>query len=545
MNKTNLPGVWDAIVYCRVSKDDRDKGESNSIKNQRDLMLDFVDRNPDIRVAGILADDGATGANFDRDAFKDMIRHIESGTANCVLVKDFSRLGRDHIETGKYIERYFASKNVRFISINDNYDSLRSDMSDSSNSLVVPFKNIINEAFLEDISIKTKSQLAIKRKNGEFVCNYAVFGYEKTAGKKLAVDGYAAEVVKAIFEHKLLGYNERQIADMLNAKGMQSPAEYKKASGQPYSTPFAVKEKSLWTPNAVKRILTNRAYLGHLEQGKRTKASYRVKKFFYKPREAWSVHEGSHEPIISEHDFELVQELMAKDTRAPSGSKQLHLFSGLIICGACGQPMTVKTIKKNGKTYVNYVCATHKRDGTCKNNNISSRKVEEYALLQIRKHIGALLSTDEISEGLGLDELSSRKKAAIESMIEKTQLSIQEFNSYLVKSYAHMLDGLISEDEYRLFREGFQRQVDDADKNIANLRGEISRLGDSAKNNGLAEHFKAHGNITELTRRIVVSFIRSIVIHDNKQIEINLRYMSGLGNADSAGWDAALEGAVV
>jgi DNA invertase Pin-like site-specific DNA recombinase len=528
MRKTNLPETWNAFGYTRVSKDDKDKNESNSIKNQRDLILDFAAKNPDIHIDNIVADDGATGANFDRNAFKDMIRHIESGTVNCVVVKDFSRLGREHIETGKYIERYFEYKNVRFISINDHYDSLHSDMSDINNSLIVPFKNIINEAFLEDISTKTKSQLAIKRKNGEFVCNYAVFGYKKSADKKLVADDYAAEVVKAIFEYKLLGYNEQQIAGMLNVKGIHSPAEYKKASGEAYNTPFAVKEKSLWTVNAIKRILLNRVYIGHLEQGKRTKASYRMKKFFYKPREAWSVHENNHEPIISEIDFELVQELMKKDTRVSGGTGQLQLFSGLIICGTCEQPMTVKTTKKNGKSYINYICSTHKRCGTCQNNNISSKKVEEYTLLTIRSQIAGLLSTEKLSGDMGIDEFKKRKKTAIEGMVVKALHSIGEYNDYLVKSYAHMLDGVITEDEYKMFRDDFRRQIDNAERNIANLQGEIERLADDSKIRILIEHFKNHGNITELNRRIVVGFINSIIVHDNKALEVNFRYETGL-----------------
>jgi len=200
IKKINVPEIWDAISYERLSKDDRDKSESNSIKNQRDLISDFVSKNPDIRLVDSLSDDGYTGANYDRDAFRDVIRLIESGTVNCVVVKDFSRLGRDHIQTLKYIQHYFNEKNVRFISINDHYDSLHADMSDSTTGLIVPFKTIMDEAFLEDISMKTKSQLAIKRKNGEFVCNYAVFGYMKSSDKKLITDDYAAEVVKAIFE---------------------------------------------------------------------------------------------------------------------------------------------------------------------------------------------------------------------------------------------------------------------------------------------------------------------------------------------------------
>jgi len=520
----NLNEFWSAFGYTRVSKDDRNKTESNSIKSQRDLILDFAKHNPDIRVIDVVADDGATGANFNRTAFKDMIQHIESGTVNCVVVKDFSRLGRDHIETGKYIERYFASKNVRFISITDQYDSLYADMTDATNSLLVPVKNIIAEATLEDISIKTKSQLAIKRKNGEFVCNYAVFGYVKSTDKKLIVDDFAAEVVKAIFEHKLLGYNEQQIADMLNTKNIHSPAEYKKASGQAYSTPFAINDKSLWTAKAVRRILTNRVYIGTLEQGKRTKVSYRVKKYHYQPREAWSIHENNHDSIVSKLDFDLVQELMAKDTRISVNTGQLHMFAGLIVCGACNQPMTAKTTKKkSGKSYINYICTTHKRYGTCKNNNVSGIKLEDSALLAIQKHIEGLLSTDEVTDGVGLGELKDRKKAAMEAMIEKTLSSIQEYNDYLVKSCAHMIDGTITQAEYNLFRADFRRRIDDAEKHISHLKEEIERLISNSGNDELVEKFKAYGSITALDRRIVVGLVHSIIIHDNKEVEIRLR----------------------
>jgi DNA invertase Pin-like site-specific DNA recombinase len=521
-------GVWDADVYLRLSKEDKDKkDESNSIKNQRDLILDFVGQNPDIRVAHILADDGATGANFNRDDFQDMISHIESGAVNCVIVKDFSRLGRDHIGTGKYIERYFASKNVRLISINDHYDSLRADMRDMGNSLIVPFKNIINEAFLEDISTKTKSQLAIKRKNGELVCNYAVYGYVK-AGKALAVDEYAADVVRAIFESRIMGYSESRIAALLNDKGELSPAEYKKSRGERYSTPFAKRDKpSLWTPNAVRRVLTNRVYLGHLEQGKRTKASYRVTKFFYKPREAWSVHENAHEAIVTEADFELVRDLMARDTRVSSGAGTPHIFSGFVVCGHCGQPMILKTVKKNGNQYTYFICATHKKDGSCRYNSVSDKAVEKFALLAVRRQIAAFLSADGIDGAFGADALQSRKAAAIEGLIDRALRTIKENNEYIVKSYEHFVAGVVTEAEYSMFRGSFRQQIENAERNIARLRAELERLNGGAGVRELVERFKAYENITELDRRAVAGLIHSVIVNDSKDMEIRFRYAGG------------------
>jgi DNA invertase Pin-like site-specific DNA recombinase len=527
----NIPETWNADIYTRLSKEDRRKDGraadgSDSIKNQRDLLLDFVNGNPDIRVVHILADDGATGANFDRDDFKAMIRHIESGEVNCVIVKDFSRLGRDHIETGKYIERYFASKNVRFISVNDNYDSLKSDMSDDSNGLIVPFKNIINEAFLEDISVKTRSQLEIKRKNGELVCNYAVYGYLKSSEKTLIPDDYAAEVVRAVFDAKIRGCGEGQIAERLNADGVLSPAEYKKSQGMAYYTPFAGRGQSRWTPNAIKRLLTNRVYIGALEQGKRTKPGYRVKKTFYKPREAWNIVENDHEPIVSEADFMLVRDLMAKDTRTPPGAETLRMFSGLVVCGQCGRSMIVKTTTKpNGKSYVNYICATHKKHGgTCGNNNISELAIERIALASVQSQIAAFVVASDIENG-GADTLRGKKRLAVEGMIEKARQSVRDCKEYLVKSYEHFADGVITESEYRMFKADFNRKIESAERNIEGFKRDLETVGDDARTREMIRHFRKHENITALDRRAVVGLIDSVVVRAGKNVEIRLRYL--------------------
>ena len=517
--------IWNAALYLRLSKEDKERDESNSIENQKALLLDFASKDPSINVVKIFSDDGFTGANFDRVDFQKMISHIEQDLIDCVIVKDFSRLGRDHIGMGKYIQRYFADKGIRFISINNHYDSLTSDMSDINNSLIVPFQNIIDEAFLEDISTKTKSQLEIKRKNGEFVCNYTVYGYLKTSEKKLKVDDYAADIVKSIFDYKLNGYNEQQIASLLNAKGVLSPAEHKKSLGLDYSTPFAVKEKSLWTVNAIKRILTNKIYIGFLEQGKRTKASYRMTKFFYKPEKDWIVHENNHEPIISTAEFNLVQKLIKKDTRISAGNQKLHMFSGFVICGDCSQPMIMKTAKKKEKCYVYFICSTHKKYGTCKNNNISDKVIEKAVMLSIKQHIASLLSVDSITNDLGTDTLQSRQQLAIENMIKNNLGIIRENQNYLVKSQEQLIDGFISESEYVLFTSSFKNNIETAENSITGLKEQLRKLTDHVHQKTLIEKFREHENITELNRHIVANFIEAIVVHNDKSCEIQYCYI--------------------
>jgi hypothetical protein len=315
---------------------------------------------------------------------------------------------------------------------------------------------------------------------------------------------------------------------MLNAKGILSPAEYKKALGLPYHTPFTTDGKAEWSPNAVKRILTNRAYIGHLEQGKRTKASYRMKQCHYKPREDWNVHENDHEPIIDELDFELVQELMAMDTRASQSDKALHLFSGFAVCGLCGQPMTAKaTVKKSGKTYINYICSTHKKTGGCQNNNISEKKLYDIALTAIRQQVASFLSPDEVISGLNAAALHGRKQASIEGMIERNLQAVKDNSDYLVKSYEHFASGVISEDEYQMFKNSFNSQIKAAEDNIAALQTELSRMDDGADAQKLIERFAEQGNITELNRRIVAGLVKTITVFSNKEIGIAFRYESG------------------
>ena len=224
-----------AAAYLRLSIEDGDKAESNSIGNQRELIRDFAAERPGLHLVEEYADDGYTGTNFERPGFKRMMEDIKSGKINCIIVKDLSRLGRNYIEMGKYLEQIFPMMGIRFIAINDNYDNANTESSDSD-SIVVPFKNLLNDSYCRDISIKVRSQLDMKRRKGEFIGGYAIYGYCKDERNKnrLVVDEYAADIVRSIYRRKLEGMSAQAIAEQLNSENVLAPSEYKRLCGLNY-----------------------------------------------------------------------------------------------------------------------------------------------------------------------------------------------------------------------------------------------------------------------------------------------------------------------
>lgn len=259
-------------------KDGTFKAESNSIGSQRELIRSFIEGQMDMELFDCYADDNYSGSDFNRPEFKRMMRDIEAGRVNCVIVKDLSRFGRDYIETGRYLERVFPALGVRFIALTDHYDSFSADAGERN--IVLPVKNFINDSYCRDISVKVKSQLAVKRGNGECLAAFAVYGYQKSPENrnKLLVDDYAAGIVRRIFAWKIEGMAASAIAEKLNAFCILSPREYKKSLGLNYRGGFSGGNSSKWSDTAVKRILTNEIYLGHLVQGKTERINYKIKK---------------------------------------------------------------------------------------------------------------------------------------------------------------------------------------------------------------------------------------------------------------------------
>ena len=526
MDKTKAQ-VWNTCGYVRLSREDGDKEESNSVTGQKDLIRDYMTRHPELRECGMKVDDGFTGSNFDRPAFQEMMAEVKAGKINCIVVKDLSRFGRDHLEAGEYLERIFPFLGVRFIAINDNYDSLNSNA--ESDELIVPFKNLINEAYCRDTSIKIRSQLEIKRKRGDFIGSFAVFGYQKDPADHhhLLVDEYAADVVRDIFRWKLEGLSAGDIAIRLNDDGIPTPMDYKQSQGINYSTSFRVKEKSEWSAGMILRILKNPVYIGVLEQGRVTTPSYRVKRLVNKPREEWAVVENCHEAIIGRYDFESVQKVLALDARTTESGQTVDLFSGMVNCGECGGAMIRKTVPSGKKKYTYFVCATHKNEKTCFPHSIRDAALAEIVLDFLKKHIRDVI---DLADLLALTDTAQLQKAKVQKLRERLdakEAEIDRFHRLLCSLYENLADGLIDQSEYQNLKKSYTNRRAHAEEQAEAIREEMEQeLNNSDQGLGWVEQFRTYQNIETLDRPAVVRMIERILIFRDRRVEIIYRWQN-------------------
>ena len=519
--------VWNTCGYVRLSREDGDKEESNSVTGQKDLIRDYMTRHPDLRECAMKVDDGFTGSNFDRPAFQEMMSEVKAGKINCIVVKDLSRFGRNHLEAGEYLERIFPFLGVRFIAINDNYDSMNSNS--ESDELIVPFKNLINEAYCRDTSIKIRSQLEIKRRRGDFIGSFAVFGYRKDPADRhrLLVDDYAAEIVRDIFAWKLDGLSAADIAARLSASGIPTPMDYKQSQGLNYSTSFRIKEKSEWSAGMILRILKNPVYTGVLEQGRVTTPSYRVKRVVNKPRKEWAVVENCHEAIIGYYDFESVQKALALDARTSESGKAVDLFSGMVNCGECGGAMIKKTIPSGKKKYTYFVCATHKNEKTCFSHSIRDTALTEIVLNYLKKHIRDVVDLADLLAMTDTAQLQRAKVQKLRERLEAKEAEIDRYHRLLLSLYESLADGLIDQSEYQNLKKNYTDRRAHAEEQADAIREEMEQeISRSDQGLGWIEEFRKYQNIEVLDRSIVVRLIERILIFRNHRVSVVCRWLN-------------------
>lgn len=512
-------------IYVRLSREDGDKPESDSISNQKKLILDFLKSRPELRLHQIRVDDGYSGVNFERPSFFEMMRDIKAKKVNCVVVKDLSRFGRNWLEAGKYIQQIFPYFGVRFIAINDNYDSLSSDTDTAQ--LVLPIRNLINDTYAGDISMKTRSNFAAKRKLGEFVGAFAAYGYKKDPSDrhKLIIDEDAAGVVRDIFSMKKRGLNLTAIADKLNAADIPSPMEYKRLMGEKYATSFKCGDKAKWTSVAVNRILSNELYIGNLIQGKRGSVNYKDKNVKLLPEEDWVRVDNTHEPIISRDDFELVKKLRSYDSRTAPGSEGVYLFSGLLFCGDCKQNMVRHPVTSGGKQYQYYICSSHKKDAElCGTHLIKEEVLTNVVLDVLRRHINQIVELDELLSFLGEMPHENGRQQRLAHLIEQRRQAVIRIESKKRGLYDDLKDGLVSKEDYRCINENYTREIAEENAAIRKYEDERRKLEDPNNQYKWIERVKNFENLERLDRELLVTLVDKIYVYDGKRIEIKLNF---------------------
>ncbi len=527
---------WKTAIYVRLSKDDGDKLESNSITNQKDLINEYLKSYNDIKVVTTKVDDGYSGVNFERPAFLEMMEEIKKGQVNCVVVKDLSRFGRNFEQTGKYLEQIFPFLGVRFISVNDRIDSTKDKNSDDG--LIIPFKNLINDAYCRDISIKIKSQLDIKRKKGEFIAPFAVYGYlkgshiegeEKLSKHVLVVDEYASLVVKDIFKWRIQGQSNLRIAERLDELGVLPPSEYKKSKGLNYNTTFKETNKSKWSENAIRRILANEIYIGTLIQGKVGKPNHKINKCLKKDRSEWIIIEDNHKPIVSKEDFYLVNELIKKDTRVAEKKQKVYLLSGVLKCADCGQNMIRKTTTYNGKKYFYYVCVNNKLTKQCSSHSIKFDEVENVVEHSIRTEINKMLQVEKLFKNADTFPIKNNEIEKLNMHIATNKEELAKYERYKVSLFEKFLSDVITKDDYLEFKGVYDENIQKILETIKSLNVKLEEV--SSNNNEkdtMIKKIKKYQNFKVLTREIVVTLIDEILVFNDKSLEIKYKFNDSL-----------------
>lgn len=519
--------IWQAALYVRLSREDGDKEESDSVVNQKDLLQQFVSLEPDIMVYDIYMDDGWSGTNFERPDFIRMMNDMKEKKINCVVVKDLSRFGRNYIDVGQYIEKIFPLMDIRFISITDNLDSVKNPQ--TMNNIMVPFKNLINDEYCRDISNKVRSSLDMKRKQGKHIGSFACYGYKKDPNdhNHLVIDEEAAEIVRDIFRWYISGMSILSIAQKLNELRIPNPSNYKKMIGLKYKNRYEKISNGKWPDSSVRRILGNQMYIGNLVQGVQKIKSYKVQVAQRQEKDDWIIVENTHEPIICKEDFELVQELLDRNTRKAPAKKEVYLFSGFVKCGDCERSMSRKHHQHDYGEYAYYVCTTYtKLDKTaCSKHTIRADKLEAIVLASIQSQIALAVDMEKAIKRINSSTQANKESVRLCKMLEQAKREAEQAEKMIIDLYPDWKSGVISKDEYIKLKERFGDQKFAALQRIQELQAKIEdAVGGQDSTNQFLENFIKYKNIDKLTREVIVALIDMIYIYEGNRIKIVFKY---------------------
>ena len=513
-------------LYLRLSREDGDKTESDSIANQRTLLEAYAIDHPELCIVDEFVDDGYSGSNFERPAFQNLFRELEQGTINCVLVKDLSRFGRNYIEVGRYLERIFPVMRVRLIAVTDNYDSQSAWK--TSDSIMVPMRNLLNDAYCRDISIKTRSSLDVKRRNGDFVGAFPVYGYMKAEDNKnlLVPDPYAARVVCDIFRMRLEGASASKIASELNQLGILSPLAYKKNNGLPYAKKgYTDKADCKWSATTIIRILQDETYTGTLVQGKQGTPHYKIKQMEQRPASEWVRVPDAHKALIARQDFELVQRIKGLDTRTSPNEDTVYLFSGILICGCCGSRMTRKTNRANGKEYHYYYCPTGKKKGCAHPVMLKESSLIDCVRDSLKAYIGNIASLEALLTGIDQTSINQALAKEYSDHITDNERRLEQVLEFKARLYESLVGGMLTKEEYASYKAKYTKQAEDIRESVRVLKEKLTEvLENRSERNRWISQFTQFSTLETLDRRALIHMVQSIRVRGKKELDITFTH---------------------
>ena len=515
---TNINKTYNVGIYIRLSREDDDKVmESESITNQKSLLLQYVKEN-NLMVYDTYIDDGYSGTNFDRPEFNRLLNDIELGRVNMVITKDMSRLGRDYIGTGNLIEKYFPEHNVRYIAVTDNIDTFL----DSSNNDIAPFKAIMNDMYAKDISKKIKSSLRAKQKEGKWVGGRAPFGYSKDLENKnhLVINKEQAIVVRKIFKMCLDGLSFYNIAKKLTNERVKTPAQYYNFE---WKNNYDLKYGQ-WHSKTIRDILTNRMYIGDLVQNKRNKINYKVKKIIKNDPNNYIIVENTHDAIIDKDLFYEVQKRIPKNA-GRNEKKEKHLLDGLLYCGNCGHRIGITSRRKRDNkcyTICNYY-RTYMKQRLCTTHSNNYEKLEQVVINSLTSLCLNYINKDKIKNSVlnnfKLDNDDDKKE------VEVIFNDIKQIKNNLDVVYIDKINDRITEEQFKRVKEKLENELNIKQKRYDELSSNINKdTNIEVKSKIIIEYIDNFLSVKEIDRELLVNLIDKIEIFENKEINIKVSF---------------------
>ena len=516
-NEISNPTDYHVALYIRLSKEDESEGPSQSVTNQRSLLDEFVQEHR-LQVYDTYIDDGWSGTNFDRPAFQRMVADIEAKKVNMVITKDLSRLGRDYIMTGHYMERYFPEHRVRYISLLDGIDT---GVESSAND-ITPFRAIMNDMYAKDISKKIKSVKRDKQRKGQFIGGKPVYGYKMhpTEKNKIVIDEEAARTVRHIFAMALDGMSCRRIAAALNEEGVPTPAIYC-GWNMGRKGPYA----GQWSSERISDMLQNETYIGSMVQGRQVKISYKSKKCLHQERKDWVVVENTHEPLVDAESFRKVQ-LLLESRRHTRSRTYDFLLKGLIFCHECGYPLAVlNRPNAKGEDVLYFVCRTYQRftkNSACTAHYIKEKTVTEAVLAKVREICEDYLNPQALLPAAEEAVREASQEDRIAAEIAALQGKITSLTENLDRMYTDRLSGLLPEADFQRIFARIKDERERLEERVRELRRQQkSPVSQADRAKELVQRFL---DTACANRELLVSLIERVELTEDREIIIRFRF---------------------